>query len=79
MHAHVQAQVQAHVQAHAHATAPKNRTFAFADENERCKTFDLPAQPNASSRSTPPSIITSPPDAITYQVSSIVTVVIKLS
>ncbi len=69
--------VHAHVQAH--ATASKNRTFAIADENERRKAFDLPAQPNASSRSTPTSIITSPPDAIANQVSSIVTVVIKLS
>ena len=60
-------------------TASKDRTFAFAGENERCKAFDLPAQPNASSQSTPPSIITSPPDDISYQLPSIVTVVIKLS
>ncbi len=60
-------------------TASKDRTFAFADENVRYKAFDLPAQPNDSSQSTPPSIITSPPDDILYQLSSIVTVVIKLS
>ena len=60
-------------------TASKDRTFAFAGENERCKAFDLPAQPNASSQSTPPTIITSPPDEISYPLPSIVTVVVALS
>ncbi len=41
--------------------------------------FRSPGSANASSQSTPPSIITSPPDDISYQLSSIVTVAIKLS
>ncbi len=59
--------------------ASKDRTFAFADENERCKASDLLAQPNASSQSTPPSTTISQRADISSQPTNIDTVVIKLS
>ena len=60
-------------------TASKDRTSRSDGESEPCKGSEVRDQPNASSQSTLPSIITSPPDDISYQLPSIVTVVIKLS
>jgi hypothetical protein len=53
--------------------------FGCVDESERCKVFDLPAQPNASSQSTPPSTTISQRADISSQPPNIDTVVIKLS
>ena len=59
--------------------ALKDRTFAFADENERCKAFDLPAQPNISFQFMPPSTAISQRANISSQPPNTDTVVIKLS
>ena len=59
--------------------ASKDRTFAFADENERCKAFDLPDQPNVSFQSMPPSTAISQRADISSQPPNTDTVVIKLS
>ncbi len=60
-------------------TASKDRTFAFADENVRCKAFDLPARPNDSFQSMPPSTTISQLADISSQPLNIDTVVVKLS
>jgi hypothetical protein len=56
-----------------------DRTFAFGDENERCKASDLPAQPNVSFQSMPPSTAISQRADISSQPPNTDTVVIKLS
>jgi hypothetical protein len=59
--------------------ASKDRSFAFADENERCKASHLPAQPNVSFQSMPPSITISHRADTSSQRPNTDTVVIKLS
>jgi hypothetical protein len=56
-----------------------DRTFAFAGENERCKASDLPAQPNISFQSMPPSKTISQRADTSSQPPNTDTVVIKLS
>jgi len=56
-----------------------DRTFAFAGENERCKASDLPAQPNISFQSMPPSKTISQRADTSSQPPNTNTVVIKLS
>ena len=60
-------------------TASKDRTFAFADENERYKAFDLPGPLSAFFRSMPLSITISQRADISSLPPNIDTVVIKLS